>query len=41
VAESGTTLTTTQMVDLQRERDELAGLLEEYQTGAHARRQQA
>ena len=41
VAESGTTLTSTQMVDLQRERDELAGLLEEYQTGAHARRQQA
>jgi chromosome segregation ATPase len=41
VAESGTTLTTTQMVDLQRERDELAGLLEEYQTGAHVRRQQA
>ena len=41
VAESGTTLTGTQMLDLQRERDELAGLLEQYQTGAHARRQQA
>lgn len=41
VAESGTTLTTTQMVDLQRERDELAGLLEEYQSGSRARRQQA
>ena len=41
VAESGTTLTTTQMVDLQRERDELAGLVEEYQTSIRARRQQA
>jgi chromosome segregation ATPase len=41
VAESGTTLTGTQMLDLQRERDELAGLLEQYQTGAHPRRQQA
>jgi chromosome segregation ATPase len=41
VAESGTALTNTQMLDLQRERDELAGLLEEYRTGSHARRQQA
>lgn len=41
VAESGTTLTTTQMIDLQRERDELAGLVEEYQSGIRARRQQA
>ena len=41
VAESGTALTSTQMLDLQRERDELAGLVEQYQTGAHARRQQA
>lgn len=41
VAESGTTLTTTQMVDLQRERDDLAGLLEQYQSGIHTRRQQA
>lgn len=39
VAESGTTLTTTQMVDLQRERDELAGLVEEYQTGIGLHRQ--
>jgi chromosome segregation ATPase len=38
VAESGTTLTATQMVDLQRERDELAGLVEEYQTGIGTRR---
>jgi chromosome segregation ATPase len=41
VAESGNTLTTTQMLDLQRERDELAGLLEQYQTGVHAHRQPA
>jgi chromosome segregation ATPase len=41
VAESGTALTNTQMLDLQRERDELAGLIEEYRTGSHARRQQA
>ncbi len=41
VAESGTTLTATQMIDLQRERDELAGLVEEYQSGIRARRQQA
>ena len=41
VAESGTALTSTQMLDLQRERDELAGLIEEYRTGSHARRQQA
>ena len=41
VAESGTTLTTTQMVDLQRERDELAGLVEEYQATIRVRRQQA
>lgn len=41
VAESGTALTNTQMIDLQRERDELAVLLDEYQSGIRARRQQA
>jgi chromosome segregation ATPase len=41
VAESGTALTNTQMLDLQRERDELATLIEEYRTGSHSRRQQA
>ncbi|MCL4790785.1 MAG: hypothetical protein KJ040_01900 [Gammaproteobacteria bacterium] len=41
VAESGTALTNTQMIDLQRERDELAVRLDEYQSGIRARRQQA
>ncbi len=41
VVESGTTLTTTQMVDLQRERDELAGRLEQYQSAGRDLRQRA
>lgn len=41
VADSGTTLTTTQMADLQRERDELARLLDQYQSAGGDRRQRA
>jgi len=41
VVESGTALTSTQMVDLQRERDELAQRLEQYQSAGSDRRQRA